>query len=61
MNAKIYPEVWNTLTRVQKRAIAENIHLEKRPLFHDLGEVAAWISTLSATAAVIGFAFILLR
>jgi len=61
MNVQVNPEVWNTLTSVQKRAIAESIHVETRGLFQDLGELAAWASTLTATAAVICFTAILLQ
>jgi len=60
MYVKVIPEVWNTLTAVQKRSLAENVQFDHRPRV-DMAEVAAWASTLLAAAAVIGFAFLLLR
>jgi hypothetical protein len=61
MKTSINPELWNTFSEVQKRAIAENILVEKKGAFSDLTEVAAWLSALGAAAAVIGFTTILLR
>jgi hypothetical protein len=61
MNIQINPEMWNSLSRVQKRAVAETIRVEKRPLFKDMGELSAWMSTLAATAAVVAFATLLLK
>ena len=61
MKTSINPELWNSFTEVQKREIAENLLVEKQGLFSDLGEVAAWLSTLGAAAAVIAFTTIALR
>jgi hypothetical protein len=62
MNTKIDAEIWSSLSRVQKRAIAENITVDETttPRF-DKGEIAAWASTLALSAAIIGFALIALR
>jgi hypothetical protein len=57
MNTRIDAEIWNTLSRVQKRAIAENIVLDERPRT-DRGELAAWAGTLALSAAIVGFALI---
>jgi len=61
MNTKINAEIWNTLTRVQKRAIAENLAVEPGAAQHDVSEFAAWASTLAVAGAVVLFALILLR
>jgi len=61
MKTSINPELWNSFTEVQKRAIAENLLVEDKGYFSDLGEVAAWLSTLGATAALVAFTTILLR
>jgi len=61
MKTNINPELWNSFTEVQKRAIAENLHVEKKSMFSDVGEVAAWVGTLGAAAAVIAFTTIALR
>jgi len=63
MNTRINPELWNSFSPVQKRAVAENLVIEA-PRFLgkiDLVEVAAWTSTIAAAGAVIAFASILLR
>jgi len=60
MYVKVIPEVWNTLTAMQKRSLAENVQYDDRPRV-DLAEVAAWASTVLATMAVVAFAAILLR
>jgi len=62
MNTKIDAEIWNSLSRVQKRAIAENIAVdEPASSRYDLGEIAAWAGTLALSAAVVGFALIAMR
>ena len=61
MKTSINPEMWNSFTEVQKRAIAENILVEKQGLFQDMGEVAAWLTTIGAAAVVIAFTTIVLR
>jgi hypothetical protein len=61
MKTSINPELWNSFSQVQKRALAENILVENKGYFSDLSEVAAWLSTLAAAAALVAFTTILLR
>jgi hypothetical protein len=61
MNVKINPEIWNTLTPVQKRALAESVHTLPASRRWDLAELAAWGTTLAATFSVVCFATLLLR
>jgi hypothetical protein len=61
MKTNINPELWNSFSETQKRALAENILVEEKRYFNDSAEVAAWLSTLGAAAAVIAFVTILLR
>ncbi len=61
MNTKIDAEFWNTLTRVQKRAVAENLAVEPVEAKSDVSEFAAWASTLAVAAAVVAFTLILVR
>ncbi len=59
MNVKINPALWNSLTRLQKRVLAENMIVAKPGW--DIAEIAAWASTLAISAGVAMFAAILLR
>ncbi|MGA2052807.1 MAG: hypothetical protein ABSH19_05795 [Opitutales bacterium] len=61
MNVKINPELWNTLTPVQKRALAESLHDEPPARRVDFAELAAWITTFAAVVAVVSCAALLLR
>jgi hypothetical protein len=61
MKTNINPELWNSLSPMQKREIAENLLVEEQGFFSDFGEVAAWVSTLVGAAAVIAFTTIVLR
>jgi hypothetical protein len=61
MKTYINPELWNSFSDRQKRALAENILVEKQGIFSDLGEVAAWLCTLGGAVAAIAFIAILLR
>jgi hypothetical protein len=61
MNTKIDAEFWNTLTRVQKRAVAENLAVAPVAANGDVSEFAAWASTLAVAAAVVVFTLILVR
>ena len=61
MKTNIDPVLWNSFSEVQKRALAENILVEKQGFFNDFGEVAAWVSTLGSAVAAIVFTAILLR
>jgi hypothetical protein len=61
MNTKIDAQVWNTLSPVQKRAIAARITVEEPATRFDKSEVAAWVGTLFLSAAIVGFAVIALR
>jgi hypothetical protein len=60
MYVKINPELWNTLTPVQKRALAESVDAAPARTVVDFAEVIAWATTLAATMAVVcGVTFIL--
>lgn len=59
MKTNISPALWNSLTRLQKHVVAENMMIEKSG--PDFGEIAAWASTLAVSAGVVTFATILLR
>lgn len=59
MKTNISPALWNSLTRLQKHVVAENMTVEKTG--PDYGEIAAWASTLAVSAGVVTFATILLR
>jgi hypothetical protein len=61
MNVIINPELWNTLTPVQKRAIAESVRVQPTRRKVDFAELIAWATTLAATLAVITCAKLLLR
>jgi hypothetical protein len=61
MNVKINPELWNTLTPVQKRALAESLRAEPLGRRLDIAELAAWITTFAAAVAVASCAALLLR
>jgi hypothetical protein len=61
MKTYINPALWNSFSEVQKRALAQNILVEKQGFFSDLDEVAAWACTLGAAAAAVAFTVILLR
>ncbi len=61
MNTKIDAQIWNSLSPVQKRAIAERITVEDTTSRFDKSEVAAWVGTLFLSAAIVGFALIALR
>jgi len=61
MNTKIDAEFWNTLTRVQKRAVAENLAAEPAATQSDVSEFAAWASTLAVAGMVVLFTLILVR
>ena len=61
MNVNINPELWNTLTPVQKRALAESVHVQPARRAVDFGELIAWATTVFAVLAVIGCATLLLR
>ncbi len=59
MKTYISPALWNSLTRLQKHVVAENMMLDKPA--PDYAEIAAWTSTLAVAAGVLAFAAILLR
>jgi hypothetical protein len=59
MNVKIDPQVWNSFTPVQKRAIAESLEVNPGLFGLDLTEIAAWATTLLATGLVAVFATLL--
>ena len=61
MNVTINPELWNTLTPVQKRALAETVRVQPTKRAVDFGEVIAWSTTVAAALAVIGYATLLLK
>jgi hypothetical protein len=61
MTVKINPELWNTLTSVQKRAMAESVHVEPRRFRLEAGELAAWATTLAAAFGVISLAALILH
>jgi hypothetical protein len=60
MNTKIDAQIWNSLSRVQKRAVAENMLVEENS-HADKNEIIAWVGTLALSAAIVGFAIIAMR
>ncbi len=61
MNVIINPELWNTLTPVQKRAIAESVRVQPAKRAVDFAELIAWGTTVAAGLTFIGYAALLLR
>ncbi len=61
MHIELKPEVWNCLTPVQKRVMAENLDAKSLRPGVEGGEVAAWVVTLAAAGVVFAFASLLMH
>jgi hypothetical protein len=61
MHIELKPELWNCLSAVQKRVVAESIDVKSTPRSVDVSELAAWVLTLAAAGVVFGFASLLMH